>query len=74
MYESISVFTGLSRPVGGLALGRRDVADRLQQAIAKPAKPFQGGVLDSSVLFQGPCRWISWVFQRPQTVSAGAFS
>jgi len=47
LFESISVFTGLSRPVGSLVLGRRDVADRLQQAaMVEPVQSFQGGVLD----------------------------
>jgi hypothetical protein len=47
LFEFISVFTGLSRSVGGFVLGRRDVADRLQQAaMVEPVQPFQGGVLD----------------------------
>ena len=47
MFESISVFTGPSRPVGGLVLGRRDVADWFQQtAMVEPVQLFQGGVLD----------------------------
>src|SRR5665647_3605969 len=42
LFESISIFTGLSRPVGGLVLGRRDVANRLQRtAMVEPVQPFQ---------------------------------
>ena len=40
--------------VGGLELGRWDVADRLQQpAVVEPVDPLQGGVLDLIDAFPG---------------------
>ena len=47
MLESSRVAGALLSLECGLELGRRDVADRLQEpAVVEPVDPLQGGVLD----------------------------
>jgi hypothetical protein len=59
----------------GLELGRRDVADGLQEpAVVEPVDPFQGGVLEVVDALQGPRRRTSSVLYRPMIVSASALS
>jgi len=61
--------------VGGLELGRWDVADRLQQpAVVEPVDPLQGGVLDVVDALPGTRRRMSSVLYSPMIVSASALS
>ena len=59
----------------GLELGRREVANGLQEpAVIEPVDPLQGGVLDVVEALPGPRRRISSVLYSPMIVSARALS
>ena len=75
MLESDSTAGVLPLIVGGLELGRRDVADGLQEsAVVEPVDPLQGGVLDLVEALPGPRRRISSALYSPMIVSARALS
>jgi len=58
-----------------LELGRRNVAERFEQAVAVvPRDPLERRELDVLEPFHGPRRWISSVLNNPITVSASALS
>ena len=75
MLESNRIAGVLFSQEGGLELGRRDVADGLQEApVVEPVDPLQGGVLDLIQGLPGPRRRTSSVLYRPMMVSANALS
>jgi len=62
LFESRGVAGVLLSPECGLELGRRDMADGLQEpTVVKPVDPLQGGVLDLIQALARPCRWMSLV-------------
>ena len=70
MLESGDAVWGLFSPVGGLELGRRDIANGLQE----PATHSRVAYSRPSIPFQGP-RWrTSSVLYRPMIVSAMALA